>query len=130
MTRGDGNTTVLELQELVRQFVTERGWDKHHTPRAIAMGIAIEAAELLEHYQWDHNGMREKQDISDELSDVLFNLLNFAYLENIDISQAFRTKYKKLQKKYPTAIFNPEHSNPADYQRVRQAYRSGKEKTA
>lgn len=94
------------------------------------MGIAIEAAELMEHYQWENHGERDKQEVSDELSDILFNLLNFAYLEDIDVSEAFRTKLKKLEKKYPTSIFNPGHSDPADYKRVRQAYRSDKGKAA
>ena len=48
----DSRTTVAELRELVRQFVAERDWQQFHTPKNLSMSLAIEAAELMEHFQW------------------------------------------------------------------------------
>ncbi|MBL9123439.1 MAG: nucleotide pyrophosphohydrolase, partial [Planctomycetaceae bacterium] len=48
----DDRATVAELRALVRQFVDERDWQQFHTPKNLAMSLAIEAAELMEHFQW------------------------------------------------------------------------------
>ena len=48
----DEQTTVNELKETVEQFVSERNWQQFHTPENISMALAVEAAELLEHFQW------------------------------------------------------------------------------
>jgi len=48
----DDQTTVDELRQLVEQFVAERNWHQFHTPKNLAMALAIEAAELMEHFQW------------------------------------------------------------------------------
>ena len=48
----DDATTVTELREIVRQFVRERDWQQFHSPKNLSMALAIEAAELMEHFQW------------------------------------------------------------------------------
>ncbi len=48
----DDQTTVQELKTLVAKFRDERGWKEEHNPKNLAMSIAIEAAELMEHFQW------------------------------------------------------------------------------
>jgi len=126
MKSGDSETTLEELKQLVEQFAKERHWKHHHTPKNLAMGIAIEASELMEHYQWDHQSEPDKEEVADELSDVLFNLLNFAINENIDISSSFKSKYKKLQEKYPTTTFNKEHADLEEYHRIKKKYREKK----
>ena len=45
-----------EIQALVNKFVNDRDWDQYHQPEKLAMSISIEAAELLEHYQWGYDG--------------------------------------------------------------------------
>ena len=75
----DHNATVLSLKREISEFRGSRGWLKSDTPRSLAISISIEAAELLEHFQWKNDDqMREvlmdhdvKQNISDELADVM-----------------------------------------------------------
>ncbi|MEK6236742.1 MAG: hypothetical protein N2C14_18710, partial [Planctomycetales bacterium] len=49
---GDEQTTVADLRRMVAEFVGERDWSRFHTPKNISMALAIEAAELMEHFQW------------------------------------------------------------------------------
>ena len=51
----DKSTTIRELRNLVAEFIRERDWEQFHDPKNLAMSIAIEAAELMEHFQWDRN---------------------------------------------------------------------------
>lgn len=90
------------------------------------MSIAIEAAELMEHFVWERDGEPDKDEVAAELADVIFNCLNFALASEIDISQAFMTKYQKLQKKYPVSLFNKDNDSQEDYQRIKKRYRRGK----
>ena len=59
-----------ETLAMLTQFVAERDWDRFHTPANLAKSISIEAAELLEHYQWNDTGADEDE-VRDELADVL-----------------------------------------------------------
>jgi NTP pyrophosphatase (non-canonical NTP hydrolase) len=90
------------------------------------MNIAIEAAELMEHYVWERDGEPDKAEVADELADVIFNCLNFAASQDIDITTAFMAKFERLQKKYPTTIFNADNDSLDDYQKIKQQYRAGK----
>ena len=104
-SKGDAETTLQELKDLVHKFEQERGWAKHHNPKNVAISLCIEAAELLEHFQWDEYRQEDKQAIADELADVIFNCLNFANQMDIDISAAFMNKFERIQKKYPVEKF-------------------------
>ena len=48
----DQSTTIAELRQLVASFVAERDWNQFHSPKNLSMSLAIEAAELMEHFQW------------------------------------------------------------------------------
>ena len=124
----DTDTTIQELKEIVIKFTKDRHWELHHKPKNLAMGIAIEAAELMEHYQWDQPVDRDE--MSDELADILFNILNFAQQENIDIATSFMKKYEKLLKKYPVEKFNEERGDLDEYRRIKQQYRRNKNKSS
>jgi len=96
---------LSELQSQVRKFHKERSWSHH--PKEIAIDISLEAAELLEHFKW-RNGKEldiyiegHRQDIEDELSDVLHATLLLAQSMNIDLMKAFAKKMKKNNIKYP-----------------------------
>ncbi|MCE9526881.1 MAG: nucleotide pyrophosphohydrolase, partial [Planctomycetales bacterium] len=75
----DSSTTLRELRNLVREFVEERDWRQFHSPKNLSMSLAIEAAELMEHFQWlDVPASREAANdpsrlapIGEELADVL-----------------------------------------------------------
>jgi len=109
----DRNTTVAELMRLVRDFVAERRWEPFHDPKNLAASIAIEAAELMEHFQWlrtedlpavqtDPNALAE---IRDELADVLAYVLSFGHVMGIDLSSALEEKMRKNALKYPADEF-------------------------
>ena len=109
----DQNTTVAELRALVRSFVNARDWNQFHSPKNLSMSVAIEAAELMEHFQWltveesrrvAHN--RETlQEIGEELADVLCYALALANQLELDISQTLQSKMRKNQAKYPAETF-------------------------
>lgn len=131
MQASDSNTNLQELKSLVAQFRDERGWRKHHQPKNLAMSVCIEAAELLEHFQWDELGEKDKAEIADELADVLINCVNFADVMDIDIAGTFINKLERAKKKYPVSIFSPERGGGTsdDYITVKRAYRAQKGKS-
>jgi len=90
------------------------------------MSIAIEAAELMEHFQWDTYSLHDKKEIADELSDILAYCFNLADTLDIDIATAYKDKLKRVAQKYPTHLFNPEHDDPKEYSRIKKSYRHGK----
>ncbi len=103
----DSNTTVAELRAVVQEFVDERQWRKFHNAKNLSMSLAIEAAELMEHFQWlttDEVVAGEQLDlkeIADELADVTCYALAMANVLKIDLSQAVRSKMVKNRIKYP-----------------------------
>jgi NTP pyrophosphatase (non-canonical NTP hydrolase) len=109
----DDQTTVDELRQLVEQFVAERNWHQFHTPKNLAMALAIEAAELMEHFQWlDLHQSREIADdearcaaVGEEMADVLCYVLALANELQLDISEALRAKMVKNRLKYPADEF-------------------------
>ena len=105
----DRETTIQELIEEVRRFQQERDWKRYHSPKNLAMGLAIETGELLEHFQWiNEQASREvvgddkaMAEVRDELADVLCYVLNLALELEVDLSEAFREKMRKNAVKYP-----------------------------
>ena len=104
----DDLVRIEQLKEKLRDFVDERNWNKYHHPKELAISIAIEAAELLEIFQWD-----EKADIQDiktdaetmnkikeEIADVMMYILCLANQLDIDLSEAILTKLEKNRTKY------------------------------
>ena len=105
----DADVTVAQLRDLVEEFVARRDWHQFHTPKNLAMSMAIEAAELMEHFQWltaEQSravvGEAEKLgEVGDELADVLCYALALANELGIDLSTAVRRKMAKNEQKYP-----------------------------
>lgn len=105
----DSNTTIAQLQDEIHQFAQERGWEKYQTPKNLSMSIAIEAAEIMELFQWLSSEqsvdlVRESEQrelVADELADVLIYCLIFAINAKIDITSALRSKMARNQKRYP-----------------------------
>ncbi len=105
----DTQVTVAELRQLVANFVAARDWQQFHTPKNLAMALAIEAAELMEHFQWLDAG--ESQAVAEdpakraaageELADVLCYALAMADALGLDLSQAMYAKMEKNVGKYP-----------------------------
>lgn len=109
----DQTTTVAELRELVRGFVDARDWQQFHSPKNLSMALAIEAAELMEHFQWiTIDASRQVGEapqrlaaIGEELADVMCYALAIANELKVDVSQAMIDKMKKNEQKYPVAEY-------------------------
>ena len=109
----DASTTITDLKAIVRKFVEERAWQPFHSPKNLAMGVAVEAAELMECFLWvDLPGSydaakdpKQREAIADEMADVLCYLLNLSNVIGIDLSEALRAKMIKNALKYPAEIY-------------------------
>lgn len=86
------------MQELIK-FQTERDWEQFHTPENLAKSISIEAAELLEHFQW--NNEYNKEEVVDELADVLNYCFLMADALDVNVKEIVLNKMEKTSKKYP-----------------------------
>jgi NTP pyrophosphatase (non-canonical NTP hydrolase) len=89
------SVTLKELTNAMNAFVAAMGWYKpdspcEQSPRNIAVSLSLEAAEVLEHFQWGENANSEA--LSEELADVLLYLLQLAYLTGIDLGDAVMEK--------------------------------------
>ncbi|MCX5791867.1 MAG: nucleotide pyrophosphohydrolase [Elusimicrobia bacterium] len=98
---------IKELTQAVLKFRDERDWKQFHNHKDVAISLTLEAAELLEHFQWktpdeiEKHVKTNKEDISDELADVLFWVLELSHDLNIDLAKALRSKLVKNAEKYP-----------------------------
>lgn len=103
----DENRTIQELKKKMAQFVSERDWKQYHLPKNLSMAIAIEAAELMEKFQWlNESDLHKattcnKREIEEELADIFSCLLSFAHFYGIDLSDAFERKMESNIQKYP-----------------------------
>lgn len=108
----DERSTVAELRQIVKAFQTARNWQRFHSPKSLAMSIAIEAAELMEHFQWltiqeSINTLQDeakRQAVAMELADVVIYCLGFANECDIDISEAIDTKMGLNALRYPALL--------------------------
>jgi NTP pyrophosphatase (non-canonical NTP hydrolase) len=98
----DRETSIDEIKEMISEFVKERDWDRFHRPKDVAIALSIEAGELMELYLWDREPDREE--LKDELGDILFFLVDMAIREDIDLVDAFRSKMRKNGEKYPAHL--------------------------
>lgn len=107
----DSSTSVEALRDEMRRFVAERDWQQFHSPKNLSMSIAIEAAELMEHFQWlTQPQSRELDDdsikmVGEELADVLCYALAMANELELDITTTIRAKMEKNRSKYPAEKF-------------------------
>jgi dCTP diphosphatase len=120
MDQPDSNTTVAELRKLVADFVAERDWSQFHSPKNVSMALAIEAAELMEHFQWlTTDASRELAtepaklaEVAEELADVIGYSFALANELGLDISSAVRAKMVKNAQKYPAEKYRGRYERP------------------
>lgn len=87
--------------ERLKQFNQDRDWNQFHTPENIAKSISIEAAELLECFQWDsHYDIKQ---VKDELADIFLYSLIMAYQLNLDVEEIVNAKISRNEKRYPVS---------------------------
>ncbi len=93
--------------EKILNFRAERHWEKYNTPKNIAVSVAIEAAELLEHFQWTENNSpndKEKQEIAYEIADIIIYLSYLCHDLGIDLDKTLIEKVEINKKKYPVEL--------------------------
>src|SRR5215213_1818144 len=107
---------IRKLKKLVVDFCEEREWAKFHTPKDMSMSLMLEAAEVIEHFQWKNKKEIEKHiaenkdKIAEELSDVLYWILLMSHYWDIDLVKAFKQKMKQNAQKYPVAKSKGRHT--------------------
>ena len=98
---------IDDLKEEVLKFRDERNWGKYHDPKSVLMSLVSEVGELADHFRWKNGKDLQKyidenrEEIEDELSDIMHNLLLLAHELDVDIPKAFLSKMEKNKKKYP-----------------------------
>ncbi len=116
----DDTTTVGELRRLFAGFVSEREWEKYHDPKNLSMAIAVETAELMEHFQWVRNdelpGLladeQQRAEIVEEVADITCFVLALANALELDLSSAVERKLTKNAAKYPAETFRGRYFKP------------------
>ena len=121
----DQDTTLEVLRNEIAGFVAARDWELFHSPKNLSMALSIEAAELMEHFQWISmqdstrvvEDAQKREAVGEELADVFCYLLALANAMQVDITTTVRAKMKKNALKYPVeefrGRFGPEDPGPA-----------------
>jgi dCTP diphosphatase len=116
----DAHTTVAALRQAVAAFVDARDWRPFHTPKNLSMSIAIEAAELMERFQWltpeeaqaAVSDPHERAAVADELADVLIYGLSLSNALDLDVSSAVLGKLEANEHRYPAGEFRGRFRRP------------------
>ena len=119
----DGKTTIEDLIYIVKEFCEIRDWSQYHNPKDLAIGISTEANELLEIFRFkSDNDLKEifkntkkKKQIENELADVLFFILRFAQMNDINLENVLKRKVKINKEKYPADLFKGSNKKYDEY---------------
>jgi dCTP diphosphatase len=114
---------MKDLVQELREFAKERDWEQFHSPKNLAMALVVEAAEVVEHFQWlteeqSKNLPSDKlKEIREEIADVMIFLTNLADKLGIDLLEAAREKIEKNKKNYPAAKVRGKALKYTEYER-------------
>lgn len=114
--KGIAINDIKKMIEKIKQFRDERDWMQFHDPKNMSVSIVLEAAELLEHFQWKTRKEAEeyvkehKQEIQEEIADVAMYIFELADNLGIDLLQAMESKLEKNKKKYPVEKAKGKHT--------------------
>lgn len=103
-------TDLTTLRDALRAFCEARDWHRYHTPKNLVMALSVEAAELVEHFQWATPeesldlAPEKRAEVADEIADVLIYLTELADVLGIDPIAAAREKIVKNAVKYPAPL--------------------------
>ncbi|MEK6840823.1 MAG: nucleotide pyrophosphohydrolase [Nanoarchaeota archaeon] len=105
----DGNRKIQEIKDFVKKYCEERDWDQFHSAKELAIALSIEASELLAPFRFKSEkeieelfkNPKKKEEIEDEMADVLYFLTRLAQRYDIDLAEAFDRKMDKNAKRYP-----------------------------
>lgn len=131
-TMRDVKTRVEDLKKEIEKYQEKRGWNETN-PKDMVLSLVLEAAELLEHFQFKSSEevvkeARLRGPICDELADVLWWVLAMGNRLEIDVARAFEVKLRKNEEKYPAEAFDKDKT-PEErrriYYRIKAKYRGG-----
>lgn len=111
----DDKISLENLQKEIRKFVDERDWDQFHNPKDLAISLALEAAEVMEHFQWKspeemtEHVKNKKAEVGDEIADVFYWALLLANKLDINLVEAFQRKMQENRAKYPVSKAKGSH---------------------
>lgn len=114
--------SLAELRKRIDQFVEERDWAQFHTPKNLAMAMIVEAAELVEQFQWDtpeesrQLSPEKREAVSHELADTFVYLLRLAEVLEINLIEAANAKIDLNAKKYPVAKARGSNAKYTNYE--------------
>jgi len=105
----DNKTNINELKEKIKKFCEDRDWDQYHNAKELVIGIVTEASELLQHFRFKSEKQvdemfeseSKRQEISEEMADVLYFLIRLSQRYNIDLTTELNKKIQKNEQKYP-----------------------------
>lgn len=115
--------SLNDLRSRLQAFVDERDWQQFHSPKNLAMAMIVEAAELVEHFQWtteQESGeltAEKKELVSQEIADTFVYLLRIAEVLEIDIIDAANRKLELNAKKYPAEKARGSNAKYTEYQK-------------
>lgn len=107
---------IEELVERIIAFRDARDWKQFHNPKDVSLSLVLEAGEVMEHFQWKNKEEMEKyvvekkEEIGEELADVLYWVLLMGHDLNIDVLDALEKKIKKNEDKYPVEKARGRHT--------------------
>lgn len=116
-------SSVKELMNMVQAFCEDRDWDQYHNPKDLAIGISTEANELLDHFRFKSEAdMRriltdpdKREAVEEELADVLYFVLRFAQMNDIDLGRALENKIAIDDAKYPADVVRGRNEKYTEY---------------
>lgn len=115
------DTSIEQLREQIRDFAAARDWDQFHSPKNLAMALIVEAAELVEHFQWltaeQSASLPEDKslEVERELADIFIYLIRVADKLDIDLLSAAHKKLKINAEKYPADTVRGSAKKYTDY---------------
>ena len=107
MSESAGAVSFQELSRKVRRFAEERDWGQFHSPKNLSMALAVECAELMEHFQWltesqsRRLGRRQKREVAKELADIQIYLIRLSQVLGVELTAASSSKLLENARKYP-----------------------------
>lgn len=118
----EANDRLTRLKQNIDQFSRDRDWEKFHTPKNLSMALSIEAAELMEIFQWldSEDGLsglskKKREAVEHEVADVFIYLLRFCSVTDIDLFEAAEKKLQLNAEKYPIDIVKGKPNKYTEY---------------
>lgn len=98
-----------EVKERIRKFCDDRDWDQFHSAKELAIGLSVEASELLEIFMWKNkeegealmSDPKKREHVEEEIADIFYYLVRLSQKYGVDLYKVFEDKMKKNEEKYP-----------------------------